>query len=216
MSWTMPSREQLRNIIYNATSGFREHGSLRGALIHQARVAQGIAIVNRVRQEVDDPPGWGRPDLGTEPATVSAAADSAILSECYAAAQEALTQCAAIPATDITVPANLRGAQFYKHSFSPPGLRWRGDSDTHLVAAFGPMLEEAALQRCRRRARPETIPVCRGYLGVYVNMLYIGRARAGLTLHLDPHQVPVGPERQRANAEARNLPWGEWLQRHGP
>jgi hypothetical protein len=216
MSWTMPNEEQLRNIIYNATSGFREHGSLRGALIHQARVAQGIAIVNRVRQEVDDPPGWGRRALGTESATVGAAADAGILSECAAAARAALAQGAALPATDLTVPANLRGAQFYKHSFRPPGLRWRGDPETHLVAAFGPMLEEAALQRCRLLPDPEAIPVCRGYLGVYVNFLYIGRARAGLTLHRDPHQVPIGPERRRANAEARDLPWGEWLQRHGP
>jgi len=216
MAWTMPSEEQLRNIIYNATSGFREHGSLRGRLIHQARVAQGIAIINRVRQEVDDPPGWGRPALGTEPATVSAAADPGILSECAATARAALAQCAALPTTDLTVPANLRGAQFYKHSFRPPGLRWRDDPDTHLIAAFGPMLEEAALQRCRRQAHPETLPVCRGYLGVYVNVLYIGRARAALTLlHCDPHQVPVGSERQRANTEARNLPWGDWLQRHG-
>lgn len=215
MSWIPPNEDQLRNIIYNATSGFRERGSLRGPLIRQARVAQGIAVLNRVRQEVDDLPGWGR-GRGTEPATVGGAADAGISGECAEAARSALERCRPIPATDLTVEENLYGAQFYKHSFSPPGLRWRGDPETRLVAAYGPMLEEAALQRCRRLSNPEDVPVCRGYLGVYANVLYIGRARAGLATGRDPHRVPAGPDRRRGNEDARSLPWDQWLRRYGP
>lgn len=215
MSRVPPNGERPRNIIHSATGGFRERGSLRGPLIRQARVAQGIAALNRVRQEVDDPPGRGR-GRGTEPATVGAAADAGVSGECAEAARSALERCRPIPATDLTVEENLCGAQFYKRSFGPPGLRWRGDPQTHLVAAYGPMLEEAALQRCRRLPNPEGVPVCRGYLGVYANFLYIGRARAGLATHRDPHRVPVGPDRRRGNEDARRLPWDRWLRRYGP
>ena len=75
--------------------GLREHGSLRGVDPSGARRPR-----YRHRRpgpaEVDNPPGWGRRDLGTEPATVSAAADPAILSECAAAAPAALAQGAAL------------------------------------------------------------------------------------------------------------------------
>ena len=243
--WTMPSDNDLGNIIYNATSALHEAGSPSYALaIRNARILQGIAICNRVRQQVIPAPGWGRPP-GTEPASVSRDANPAILAECCRAAQAAkriaggLVRRAPVTAGGVGVsigialppnpffsPALLFGASLYLHDWNPPPLRWTilhggVDPNTHLVATWGPFQDVAA---CMLHARTRTInphatgriPACRGYIGVYVSFTYLGRAFASLELGCQPHEVGAGRERARHTEQVRNMNWTSLLRRNPP
>jgi hypothetical protein len=217
MAWNEPNETELGNIIFNATSGMREDGSPYRAAIKNSRIGQGIAIINRARQEVGTIPGWGR-GHGTEPASVTSAADPAIIAECRDAARAAKRRCSRLHAiADAVDPyfhwENLYGAQFYKHSFSTPGQRWRGDVNTRLVAHWGPLQDPAFIARCRRDHGD--IAACRGYLGVYVNFINLGKAFASLELNCTPRRVPVGAVRARHIEAARRIPW-HTLVRHNP
>jgi hypothetical protein len=223
MAWPEPNVIQLGNIIYNATSGMREAASSFRADIRNARIGQGIAIINRARQEVGgrgNSPGWGT-GHGTESAGVTTAADPAIIAECRAAAQVAIRRCSHLPVTGYAVDptvyyfhsAYLYGAQFYRHSFSTARQRWKGDVNTHLVAHWGPLQNPAFIARCRRDHGD--IAACRGYFGVYVNTINLGKAFASQELNCPPSLVPGGAVRRRHRESAERIPWST-LVRHNP
>ncbi|MEZ5584119.1 MAG: hypothetical protein R3F37_16480 [Candidatus Competibacteraceae bacterium] len=214
MSWPLPDERQLRNIIYHATSGWLAAGSPFASLIRQSRIAQGIAVLNRARQEVSDSPGWGRRELGTEPASDPTSPNLDILEECRVASARARQIVGIFRETVFCNEYLLRGAQMYGHYFYQPPLHWPRDPDTHLVAAYGPMLSDEVRRECLRDGN-EQLPSCRGYLGVYVQLALLGRAMASVELGCRPSQVPVGAVRGRWNREVRGYCWGGWLNRQG-
>ena len=218
MPWTMPTDRQLGNIIYNATNGLRQAGSPFAAAVRNSRIAQGITIINRVRQEVGEAPGWGT-GHGTESAGVTSSANPGILAECHDAARAAIARCAHLAvasyALDPTVfyfhELYLYGAQYYGHYFEPPPIMWQNNHNTHLVASWGPFQDVArCIERHGRR------PVCRGYLGVYVNFRNLGNAFASQELNCAPHQVPPGAVKARNIESARRLPWMSLMRRNPP
>ena len=218
MAWREPNVTELGNIIFNATSGMREAGSPYAAAIRNSRIGQGLSIINRALQEVGSAPGWGT-GHGTESAGVTGAADPAIIAECRAAAQVAKRRCAYLRAAAADPSAYyfhstyLYGAQFYKHDFTTPGQRWRGDVNTHLVAHWGPLQDPAFIARCRRDHG--AIAACRGYFGVYVNFINLGKAFASRELNCTPSQVHGGAVRARHIESARRIPWST-IMRHNP
>jgi hypothetical protein len=216
MGWPMPSREQLRNILYYSTSGFRGTGSPLGHLIHNARVAQAMVVFNRARQEVATSPGWGW-GHGTERATDHPSPDAGILQECWVAAGEAMSIFGLIREDDLHQPLNMHGAQMFRHSRELPGTQWPDNPDTRLIASYGSMLSPEQIAACeahQRRREPHR-NVCNGYLSVYVSMGLLGRALAARELGCRPHEVPMGPVRRRWNEYARNsIDWGSLMQRY--
>ena len=223
--WASPNIDDMANIIFNATSGLRQAGSSYNAEIEWARILQGIVIYNRCRQEINPEPGWGDAEHGTEPATISSTADPAILAECRAAAIRARSIIAHAVITRngpryafFCHPACLRGAQLYRHDWDHPPTRWPMigggfDPDTHLVATWGPFQDvEACIRRAQARGHPTgRIPACRGYVGVYVNFTYLGRAFASVELGCLPHEVPAGAEKNRCIRIARDLDWSSTM-----
>lgn len=219
--WSTPTIVEMGNIIYNATSGLRSTGSSYSNEIIWARRLQAIVIYNRCRQEINPEPGWGDAEHGTEPATVSGHEDPAILQECRDAAVAGRSIIARAVFTRngpryafFCHPACLRGAQLYRHDWNRPPTRWpmlNGgfDNDTHLVASWGPFKDvQACQQRAMEGGHPSgRIPACRGYIGVYVNFTYLGRAFAAAELGCLPRDVPVGSVRARGSRIARSLDW---------
>jgi hypothetical protein len=139
-------------------------------------------------------------------------------------------------------PGNLYGAQLYMHAWSMPPAQWpmEGggfDADTHLVASWGPFQDvEACIRAARERQERERaaaqaagrltaeelrhpptgrIPACRGYIGVYVNYLYLGRAFASIRMGRLPHEVPAGRDKAEQTRRARAIHWDTLVQ-HNP
>lgn len=215
MAWPMPDRQQLRNILYYSGGGFRGSGTPRQHLIHSARVAQCMVVLNRARQEVSSSPGWGA-GHGTEHATDHPNPDPEILTECDLAAGEALTIYRQIPPGELYGPLNMYGAQLFRHSREVPGVRWPDTDNTHLIAAYGPMLSPEQVAACEahmRRGEPHR-NVCNGYLSIYVNFNWLGRAMAAERMHRRPTEVPQGPEMREGIRAAGAIDWDSLMHRY--
>jgi hypothetical protein len=206
MAWPMPSRERLQNIIYHSSGGFRGFGTPLQRLIISAKVAQGIVVLNRARQEVSTFPGWGW-GHGTEHETPPAHPDPELLRECWVCSGEAISIFSLLPADEISTRTNMFGAQLFCHSVSPPGNHWQSNRDTRLVASYGSMLSPEQMQR---RSHGPT----RGYLGIYVNLRWLGRALAAKQGHRTPHQVNERDMLRCVDDVTNSINWAAQVQRY--
>lgn len=184
--------------------------------IHVRNTTQAIVVLNRALQEIGRSPGWGR-GLGTEPADPPPNPDPDIFQECSIAAGEAISIYGLLPSNEYHHNLNMYGAQLFRHARQPPGMQWPGNSDTHLVASYGVMLSPEQLAACevrQRRGLPHTY-VCNGYLGVYVNFNWLGRALAARELGCTPTQVPTGPVMRRWREYAKDsIAWNSLMHRY--
>ncbi len=111
-----------------------------------------------------------------------------------------------LPANEVYTRTNLFGAQLFRHSEHLPGNIWPGNRDTRLVASYGSMLSP---EQVRRGSRGPT----RGYLGIFVNLRWLGRALAARDGHCTPHEVREADMLQSVR-QVTSINWAGQVQRY--